>query len=186
MADEILRKIQSELVAPKSQFNDFGKYKYRSCEDILEALKPILTKHEALLTITDSVVLIGTRYYIKASVTFRCGDEIHVIESYAREAEAKKGMDEAQITGAASSYARKYALNGMFCIDDNEDADASHTDGNGYIDEKQKAKLVDGLTEKGLDGEKFLKAFNITGIEKLPKKRFTEAMDAIKKAKGTL
>lgn len=118
---ERLAKIQRELKAPKGQFNAFGKYKYRSCEDILEAVKPLLDG--AILIINDELLLIGNRFYVKATATLR--DEQCSIEAtaYAREEETKKGMDASQITGAASSYARKYALNGLFLIDDTKDAD---------------------------------------------------------------
>ena len=123
---EKLLAIQQELKAPKGQYNSFGKYNYRSCEDILEAVKPLCAKHEALLIVSDELVYMGDRYYIKATATL-----IDTVESnsyaqntaYAREEETKKGMDCSQITGTASSYARKYALNGLFCIDDTKDAD---------------------------------------------------------------
>ena len=118
-----LLTIQSELKAPKNQTNNFGHYKYRSCEDILEAVKPLLKKEGLVLTITDELVNIGERYYIKATVNIEGGEERISVNSYARESENKKGMDESQITGTASSYARKYALNGMFLIDDTKDAD---------------------------------------------------------------
>ena len=118
---KILNKIQKELKAPKNQYNAFGKYKYRSCEDILEAVKPLL--EDATLTINDEMVAIGERYYIKATVTLKQGEEEVSTTAYARESEEKKGMDLAQITGATSSYARKYALNGLFLIDDTKDAD---------------------------------------------------------------
>lgn len=118
---KILNKIQKELKAPKGQTNSFGKYKYRSCEDILEAVKPLL--EGAVLTLNDDVWLVGTRYYIKATATIKDKEESVSVTAYAREAEVKKGMDESQITGAASSYARKYALNGLFLIDDTKDAD---------------------------------------------------------------
>lgn len=118
---EILNKIQQELKAPKGQFNSFGKYNYRSCEDILEAVKPLLG--EAILTLYDEVVNVGQFNYVKARATIRKGEEKIFVEAYAREAVTKKGMDDAQITGSASSYARKYALNGLFCIDDTKDAD---------------------------------------------------------------
>jgi hypothetical protein len=125
-----LSKIQAELKAPKNQENKFGGYKYRSCEDILEAVKPLLAKHEACMTITDSIVEVGGRVYVKATVKFQASDgTAHEVDGFAREAETKKGMDEAQITGAASSYARKYALNGMYCIDDTKDADATNDHG---------------------------------------------------------
>lgn len=118
---EKLAKIQKELNAPKNQHNSFGGYNYRSAEDILEAVKPLLDG--ALLLLTDEIVLIGDRYYVKASAYFEDGDFQRITTAYAREPESKKGMDEPQITGTASSYARKYALNGLFCIDDNKDAD---------------------------------------------------------------
>ena len=123
---EKLLAIQQELKAPKGQYNSFGKYKYRSCEDILEAVKPICAKHKALLTISDELVYMGDRYYIKATAKLRDISEApEWIENtaFAREEETKKGMDGSQITGTASSYARKYALNGLFCIDDTKDAD---------------------------------------------------------------
>lgn len=119
----ILQKIQSELKAPKGQFNKFGGYKYRSCEDILEALKPVLSKYEAAVILSDEVVEIAGRIYVKATATLKAKDVTESTTAYAREAETKKGMDESQITGAASSYARKYALNGLFGIDDTKDAD---------------------------------------------------------------
>lgn len=118
---KILNKIQQELKAPKGQINSFGNYKYRSCEDILEAVKPLLGG--ALLLITDEIIQLGDRFYVKATASIKDGDEIVQVSAYAREPLSKKGMDEAQITGATSSYARKYALNGLFCIDDTKDAD---------------------------------------------------------------
>jgi len=116
-----LHKIQTDLKAAKSQRNDFGKYNYRSCEDIFEALKPLLD--DATVTITDDIQEIAGRVYVKATATFASGKELIAVSAFAREALNKKGMDEAQITGAASSYARKYALNGLFLIDDNKDPD---------------------------------------------------------------
>ncbi len=119
-----LSKIQQALKAPKGQTNNFGKYKYRSCEDILEAIKPLLG--DCTLTLSDEMVEVGGRVYVKATANFweNAGKSI-IVYGWAREAEDKKGMDAAQITGAASSYARKYALNGLFCIDDTKDADAT-------------------------------------------------------------
>ena len=120
-----LLAVQSELKAPKGQYNSFGKYKYRSCEDILEAVKPLLKQHGATLIIGDTVELIGERFYVKATARFidtTDGAEI-VNTAYAREESEKKGMDGSQITGTASSYARKYCLNGLFDIDDTKDAD---------------------------------------------------------------
>lgn len=118
-----LMEIQHRLKAPKGQYNSFGKYKYRSCEDILEAVKPIIYELGCDLTLSDEVVLIGDRYYIKATARLKGEDTDEVTTAYAREDLDKKGMDGSQITGTASSYARKYALNGLFCIDDTKDAD---------------------------------------------------------------
>ena len=123
-----LEEIQKNLKAPKGQFNKFGGYNYRSCEDILQALKPHL--NDAALTITDDIIQIGDRFYIKATVTLidSAGETISS-SAMAREALTKKGMDDAQITGSASSYARKYALSGMFLLDDTKDADATNKHG---------------------------------------------------------
>lgn len=120
---EKLSKIQAELKAPKNQYNDFGKYKYRSCEDILEAVKPICQKNGCVLVLSDEVVNLDGRYYVKATAMLIDGEDNISNSAYAREDESKKGMDGSQITGTASSYARKYALNGLFCIDDTKDAD---------------------------------------------------------------
>jgi len=120
-----LTEIQKQLKAPKNQKNNFGKYKYRSCEDILEAVKPLIPD-DCRLILSDSVELIGERYYVKAIANFTDGDNVTIVNAWAREAEDKKGMDVAQITGAASSYARKYALNGLFLIDDTKDADTTN------------------------------------------------------------
>lgn len=115
--------IQTRLKAPKGQYNSFGKYKYRSAEDILEALKPLLQEHSLILKLSDELVLIGERYYVKATASLYDGTASMEVSAYAREDKDKKGMDGSQITGTASSYARKYALNGMFLIDDTKDAD---------------------------------------------------------------
>jgi len=119
-----LLQIQQALKVKKAQRNDFGKYNYRSCEDILEALKAPLAKAECYVVVSDSIEMVGDRIYVKATATLKKdGKEIEAATGYARESVSKKGMDESQITGAASSYARKYALNGLFAIDDTEDAD---------------------------------------------------------------
>ena len=123
-----LINIQQELKAPKNLFNKFGNYRYRSAESILEAVKPLLGKYKSTLTISDEVVAVGDRIYIKATATLtNGGGEQTQTTAYAREEETKKGMDASQITGTASSYARKYALNGLFAIDDTKDADALNT-----------------------------------------------------------
>lgn len=122
-----LQQIQGVLKAPKGQYNAFGKYKYRSCEDIVEAVKPLLTKYECYLTMSDELVLIGDRYYIKATATITNKEWKQVtVTWYAREEESKKWMDWSQVTGASSSYARKYALNGLFAIDDWVDSDKTN------------------------------------------------------------
>lgn len=141
-----LMLIQSELKAPKNQFNRFGNYNYRSCEDILEAVKPLLAKNECSLTISDDIVEVGGRIYVKATAKIVNKDGNEVANSaFAREAEEKKGMDVSQITGSASSYARKYALNGLFCIDDTRDADATNTHG------KEEKKMVEKVASKPID-----------------------------------
>lgn len=123
---EALAGVQAELKAPKNQLNKFGGYKYRSCEDILEAVKPLLLKHALVLQLSDEPQMVGEWHYIKATamVTDFSGQQVSCT-AYARESREKKGMDDSQITGTASSYARKYALNGLFCIDDTKDADAN-------------------------------------------------------------
>ena len=119
--------IQSELKAPKTQFNRFGGYKFRKAEDILEAVKPLLNKQKCTLVITDDIVMVGNRIYVKATATIKNEKgEFETSTGWAREEETKKGMDGSQITGASSSYARKYALNGLFAIDDNADSDTTN------------------------------------------------------------
>lgn len=134
---EKLSAIQQEIKAPKGQYNSFGKYKYRSCEDILEAVKPICAKHKTTLVLLDSISEINGRFYVTAQAQLHdCeSDNAVTATAYAREPEKKTGMDESQITGTASSYARKYALNGLFCIDDTKDADTDE-----YKQQEQKAK----------------------------------------------
>lgn len=124
---EKLLNIQTTLNAPKGQYNNFGKYKYRSCEDILEAVKPLLKANKVILTISDDIVAIGERFYVKAIATLVDVENCETINNvaFAREEDNKKGMDGSQVTGATSSYARKYALNGLFAIDDNKDPDTN-------------------------------------------------------------
>lgn len=129
---EKLLAVQSELKAPKGQYNSFGKYKYRSCEDIMEAVKPILAKNKAVILLDDEIREIGGRFYVNATAQFFDCEDGNFIETraFAREDESKKGMDGAQVTGSTSSYARKYALNGLLAIDDTKDTDATNTHGN--------------------------------------------------------
>lgn len=143
-----LIEVQSKLKAPKSCYNKFGNYAYRNCEDILEALKPILLEVKAVINISDEVVLVGERYYIKATVKFIDAETGEVVEAsaMAREEENKKGMDSSQLTGSTSSYARKYALNGLFAIDDTKDSDTTNTHGK----EDSKSNVIT-LTDKQLN-----------------------------------
>ncbi|MEY8462489.1 ERF family protein [Streptococcus merionis] len=144
-----LQCIQGELVAPKGQYNSFGKYAYRSAEDILEALKPILQKYDAALILQDDIEQIGDRYYVCATATLYAMGETIGTRAYAREDEIKKGMDGSQITGAASSYARKYALNGLFMIDDNKDADTdAYQNQNSQGGQKSSSKPSNTPTQK--------------------------------------
>lgn len=120
--------VQKELKAPKGQYNSFGKYRYRSAEDILNSVKPLLAVNDLILTLSDELIALGSRIYVKVTATLQDCNTANAIsvDAYAREDEVKKGMDGSQITGAASSYARKYALNGLFLIDDTKDADATN------------------------------------------------------------
>jgi hypothetical protein len=132
MSKELVKKIvtiQSKLKAPKSQYNKFGNYAYRNQEDILEAVKPLLATEGLMQTITDEIISVGNRVYVKATVTVSDGESFVTNSAFAREPQEQKGMNEAQITGSVSSYARKYALNGMYAIDDTKDADATNDHG---------------------------------------------------------
>ena len=162
---EIYKKLmglQTELKAPKNQRNNFGNYNYRSCEDILEAVKPLLDKYKVALTIKDEVVLIGDRYYIKATSTLIDIDTGETVEAsaFARESEDKRGMDASQLTGATSSYARKYSLNGLLCIDDNKDADSTNMHGKETI----KVNMTPVLSEAQL--KRLYAIGNKAGIKK--------------------
>lgn len=136
-----LEKIQRELKAPKNQYNSFGKYKYRSCEDIVEGVKKVMPEGCSLL-MSDKIIEVGGRVYVEATATLRIGSEGICATASAREPEDKKGMDASQITGTASSYARKYALNGLFCIDDTKDSDT------GIHEDSKSAPLKAKVTEK--------------------------------------
>jgi len=142
-----LSEVQLALKAPKNQFNAFGKYKYRSAEDILESLKLVLNG-ESTITLSDEIVHIGDRYYVKATAIFTSKEETITVTAYAREEESKKGQDGSQITGASSSYARKYALNGLFAIDDNKDSDS--TNKHDSKDDAIVTKIKNAKTEKEL------------------------------------
>lgn len=185
---EKLSLIQSKLIAPKNQYNSFGKYKYRSCEDILEGLKPLLAETKTALTVNDEITEVGGRIYVKATATlFDCESDDNISNSaFAREEENKKGLDASQLTGATSSYARKYALNGLFAIDDTKDADATNTHGKEDKAETDVKKATPAQIEAlkkvytGDNMDKLLKANNISAIEDLP---LTKASEIIKKLK---
>lgn len=186
---EKLAIIQQELIAPKNQYNSFGKYHYRSCEDILEGLKPCLNKVRAAVTVSDEIVHIGDRYYIKATATlYDAENEASVSNTaYARESDEKKGMDASQVTGATSSYARKYALNGLFCIDDVKDADSRD---NRQQDAKEQKKIensvipkvkVDALQtrckKEGVDVNKIMRLYRVATLSDLTELQFRNIHD---------
>lgn len=174
-----LLKIQNELKAPKNQYNSFGKYKYRNCEDILEALKPILKEQKATITISDEIVEICGKSYIKANAVLTDVEEEKSVNvtAFAREEENKKGMDASQITGCASSYARKYALNGLFAIDDTKDGDYNEPIKNGDIKVDFKKAVDDYCQKSGLKpsevktilSKKFEEDFNNLSAESIIK-----------------
>lgn len=194
-----LATIQQELNVPKNQWNEYGKYNYRSCEDILEGLKPLLQKVNAAIRISDEIVQIGERYYVKATATFvDLEDESKITNTaYAREDLTKKGMDASQITGATSSYARKYALNGLFCIDDVKDSDTSDN----QEDEQQKAEeqqkqiavqkipdvkvkaLISRCESDGIDTKTILKLYKVNSLADLTEKQFKNINDYWQKIK---
>lgn len=204
-----LMNIQTKIKAPKNLYNSFGKYKYRNAEGICEAVKPYLAEEGCSLTLTDEIIEVGGRVYVRATATLydnETGNNIHV-SALAREAEEKKGMDESQITGTASSYARKYALNGLFLLDDTKDADSDehHTE----VEEKQKRakeeeahdKVVADISkmkipqmkidiikkkclESGIPEEKVLKLYKIKSFEDMTEKQFRNASDNWEKIKG--
>ena len=153
-----INKIQTELIAPKDLNNKFGNYKYRSCESILKALKPLLQEYELILIIHDSIEQVGDRFYIKAKATIKDENgEISAV-AYARETLTKKNMDESQVTGAASSYARKYALNGLLCIDDTKDADSKDNSKEGDTKEKNLVKKISNVIDD--DSKEILNTMN--------------------------
>lgn len=141
-------KIQSELKAPKNQFNKFGNYSYRNAEDILESVKPLLAREGLVLTISDDIIQVGDRYYVKATATLTDGQNVLTNSALARESESEKGMQASQLTGSTSSYARKYALNGLLCIDDTKDADGLNKHGKEEEPPKKKE-----LTKEEKDAE---------------------------------
>ena len=184
--------VQDELKAPKGQFNKFGNYKYRSCEDIVESVKPILKKYGIMLNISDELVLVGERYYVKASATLTDGTDCMTSVAFAREPKELKGMSESQITGTASSYARKYALNGLLAIDDTKDADTDEF-AKQTGKEETKEETVQKATPKQVEllgkyytGEKLAKLLEInkvSSIDELPMKKASELLSKLLGAK---
>ena len=181
---EKLIHVQKELKAPKGNYNSFGKYKYRSAEDILEAVKPLNAEQGLLLTLADEPILIGEWHYIKATASITDGEGSHTVTAYARESESKKGMDGSQITGTASSYARKYALNGLYLIDDTKDADTDeYQNQNKQQSEPITQKQVGSIKTKSMkfaearngSVDEVYKALKITDITKLSKKQAENA-----------
>ena len=187
---EKLIAIQSELKAPKSQYNSFGKYAYRNCEDILEALKPLLKEHKSTIYIADEIVTVLERFYIKATVTFidaETGEKI-INTAYAREEECKKGMDGSQVTGASSSYARKYALNGMFAIDDTKDSDFTNTTTKGDnpgLSEAQIKRLLAIASKVNISADDVKKVvaknFGVQDLRKMSKQQYDEICSRLEK-----
>lgn len=181
---EKLKQIQAELKAPKGQFNSFGKYKYRSCEDILEAVKPYLKTAGCALTLSDDVVSIGDRVYVKATTTLFDDNKEIKVTAFAREEETKKGMDSSQITGTASSYARKYALNGLFCIDDTKDADTDEfvtrtkSDKSDKATDREKKLFLDRCKELKVDYKQILKEVGVAG--NMTKEQHGKALEILK------
>lgn len=173
-----LVEVQSELKAPKNQFNKFGGYAYRNCEDILEALKPILNKVKAIVNISDEVVLVGERYYIKATAKFIDAETGEIVEAsaMAREEENKKGMDASQLTGSTSSYARKYALNGLFAIDDTKDSDTTNTHGKENVTVLSDAQLKRMYTIGSKAG------YNNSKVDTMIKQRYSKDAKNMTKA----
>lgn len=203
---EKLQQVQAELKAPKNQYNKFGGYNYRNCEDIQEAVKPLLKEVKAALIVGDELVLIGDRYYIKATARFVDCESGEAVENtaYAREEQEKKGMDVSQVTGSTSSYARKYALNGLFCIDDVKDADNQDNTAKGKGTQKGSGKtkdtktfagraekisepmirtlqsMVDRYSSKGLKMEKILTMYKLAVIADMDTEQYRDCMEKLK------
>lgn len=199
---EKLSVIQQELIAPKNQYNSYGKYNYRSCEDILEGLKPFMDKLKVAVKVSDEIVLVGDRYYIKATASLIDVESEAVISNtaYAREEETVKGMSSSQITGSASSYARKYALNGLFCIDDVKDADTRDNRQkeaeeqkkaeaeqkkieNSVIPEVKVKALLARCEKEGVEPGKILKLYKVNSIADLTEKMYANINEFWEKLK---
>lgn len=192
---EKLMHIQQNLKAPKNQYNKFGDFHYRSCEDIQEAVKPLLKEVKAVLLVQDEVIQIGSRFYIKSTAAIQDTESPEMISNtaYARESEEKPKMDAAQITGACSSYARKYALNGLFCIDDARDPDGQNGDRSqqgtqkkpeaaaDYINATEINKVRKEAERTGIALDKVCERYKVKSVNELNKEQYARAMSAFKK-----
>lgn len=195
---EKLMRIQTEIKAPKNLYNSFGKYNYRNAESICEAVKPYLIREKVMLTLSDEMVEIGGRIYVKATAQLEDTEVqgTYRVSAYAREAAEKKGMDESQITGTASSYARKYALNGLFLLDDTKDADSDEyhkqTSGNknkaneeqrfgNYISEEKFQELTALVRKKNVNEEKLLEQYHVESFMMLTRAQYTALKQKLEK-----
>lgn len=205
MLSEKLTKIQTQIKAPKNLYNSFGKYNYRNAESIYESVKPFLKEHNVSLTLSDDAIAVGDRIYIKATATLIDNEsgESCSVSALARESLDKKGMDDSQITGTASSYARKYALNGMFLLDDTKDADTDEYHkqthrgessgkqeepspdeiGNMIISKIKVDIIKKKCAEEGVPEEKVLKLYKISSFEEMKEKQFSNAINNFAKIK---
>lgn len=192
MIYETLKKVQAELKAPKNLYNSFGKYKYRNAEGICEAVKPYETKYNFCLILSDKILQVGDRYYVEATATMiDCGDgSQHSVTALAREADEKKGMDESQLTGTASSYARKYALNGLFLLDDTKDADTDeyHNQTSGkpakdsvMEDIKARTEIMKLCNEHNINAEKLAAKYGHKNLGELSPEENAKCLEYIKK-----
>lgn len=181
----MIRKIQCELKAPKDKRNSFGNYNYRSAEGILEAVKPLLDKYESYITLSDELVYVGDRYYVKATATLCTPDRSYQVTAYAREEETKMGMDASQITGTASSYARKYALNGLLLIDDAKDPDTDEYMMMQKADDKiseAKAKILySAIMEKHQSPDYICRHHKVDSLSDMTEKQYAEVMTWLQK-----
>lgn len=197
---EKLMRIQTEIKAPKNLYNSFGKYKYRNAEGICEAVKPFLTREKVILTLSDEIVEIGGRVYVKATALLGDTDtlETYEVSAYARESAEKKGMDESQITGTASSYARKYALNGLFLLDDTKDADSdeyhnqtSESKNKSKDGQKQKSgndiseeefqTITNLIREKNVNEQALLEQYRVSSAKQLTRAQYTALKQKLEK-----
>lgn len=191
MITEILQQIQTELKAPKNQYNSFGKYNYRNAEDILEALKPILAKYKAVVITPSEIIERNSSAYVECTATLMVGDEKISATAQAREPQTKKGMDEAQITGAANSYAKKYALNSLFAIDDTKDSDGLSPDGSKYNGTRTKPtqdeyvldadvkRLMKILREKNIAQKTVCEQYNVKSLRHLTMEQYSALCDSL-------